>query len=79
MYVDLDSLELDLSVQVRTFVRYNLRWLNHLDRAVPDPCLSGPCDVNAVCHQGDPLNSEFTCTCNSPFQGDGFTCTCKCQ
>ncbi|XP_064398693.1 leishmanolysin-like peptidase isoform X2 [Halichondria panicea] len=39
---------------------------------VPSPCLSSPCDVNAVCTSD--LNSDFTCACNSGYVGDGFTC-----
>ena len=41
---------------------------------VPDPCNSGPCDTNAECARDSVLNSDFTCTCTSPFEGDGFTC-----
>ena len=44
---------------------------------VPDPCNSEPCDTNAVCARDSPLNTNFTCTCNPPFQGDGFTCESK--
>ena len=45
---------------------------------VPDPCLSGPCDPNAVCQRDGLLNGNFTCTCLSPFiVGDGFNCSGK--
>ena len=53
-----------------------------------DPCNSGPCDTNAECARDSVLNSDFTCTCTSPFEGEwiyhsvkvgtsilnGFTC-----
>ena len=42
---------------------------------VPDPCLSEPCDPNANCVRDGLLNSNFTCTCNPEFTGDGFNCT----
>ena len=42
---------------------------------VPDPCLSSPCDPNAVCTGEGPLSSNFDCACTSPFEGDGFTCS----
>ena len=43
---------------------------------VPDPCLSEPCDVNAVCLRGGLLTDAFTCTCQAPFtEGDGFNCS----
>ena len=39
-----------------------------------DECADGTamCDANATCAD---LDGSFTCTCNSPFTGDGFTCT----
>ena len=43
---------------------------------VPDPCLSDPCDANAVCIRVGLLTDEFTCTCQSPFlEGNGFNCS----
>lgn len=45
---------------------------------VPDPCLSGPCDANASCERDGLLLNTFTCTCVTPFQGNGFSCSCKC-
>ena len=43
--------------------------------AVPDPCLSDPCDVNADCTREGPLTANFNCTCREPFTvGDGFNC-----
>ena len=44
---------------------------------VPDPCLCSPCDSNAVCQRGSVLTDSFNCTCTSPYQGDGFVCSCK--
>ena len=44
---------------------------------VPDPCLSGPCDINATCTREALLNSNFTCSCQEPFIGNGFACSCK--
>ena len=47
-----------------------------IDIIVPDPCLSDPCDVNAVCLREGPLTDAFTCTCQAPFtEGDGFNCS----
>ncbi len=45
-----------------------------LFHTVPDPCLSDPCDVNAMCTRVDLLSTDVMCTCNSPFVGDGFSC-----
>ena len=43
---------------------------------VPDPCLSDPCDENAICIRVGLLTDEFTCTCQSPFsEGNGFNCS----
>ena len=43
---------------------------------VPDPCLSEPCDVNAVCEREGPFSDNFTCTCQPPFtEGNGFNCS----
>ena len=45
---------------------------------VPDPCLSLPCDVNALCEREGLLSPNFTCTCREPFNdGDGFNCSSK--
>ena len=44
---------------------------------VPDPCLFQPCDSNALCERDGVLNENFTCTCLSPFVGNGFNCTSK--
>ena len=41
---------------------------------VPDPCLSNPCDPNAVCTREGPVSGAFNCTCTSPFEGNGFAC-----
>ena len=44
--------------------------------SVPDPCLSTPCDPNALCERESLLSENFTCTCLSPFTvGDGFNCS----
>ena len=44
--------------------------------AVPDPCLSEPCDSNADCTREGVLSENFTCVCRTPFTvGDGFTCS----
>lgn len=42
--------------------------------ALPDPCVTAPCDANAACTRDSPSNSDFTCTCNPGFVGDGLTC-----
>ena len=39
-----------------------------------DPCLSNPCDTNAVCVRDGVQSTTFNCTCTSPFEGDGMTC-----
>ena len=44
--------------------------------AVPDPCLSELCDVNAMCIRDGLLNDLFICICLTPFtEGDGFNCS----
>lgn len=43
--------------------------------AGPDPCQSGPCHVRATCEREDPITDSFNCTCQSPFIGDGFSCS----
>ena len=43
---------------------------------VPDPCLSDPCDVNAICEREGLLSDRFVCTCQPPFtEGTGFNCS----
>lgn len=43
---------------------------------VPDPCLSDPCDVNAICEREGLLSDHFVCTCQPPFtEGTGFNCS----
>ena len=43
---------------------------------VPDPCLSDPCDVNAICKREGLLSDHFVCTCQPPFtEGTGFNCS----
>ncbi len=44
---------------------------------VPDPCLSSPCDPNAECTRDGLQLNTFTCSCVSPYEGNGFNCTCK--
>ena len=44
---------------------------------VPDPCASSPCDVNATCVRESVMTENFTCTCNSPFEGNGSSCESK--
>ena len=47
-----------------------------LNFVVPDPCVSEPCDVNAICEREGLLTDGFTCTCQSPFtEGNGFNCS----
>lgn len=42
---------------------------------VPDPCLSAPCDANALCEREGLLTGNFSCSCQAPFLvGDGFNC-----
>ena len=36
-----------------------------------DPCSPSPCDANARCI---PQGSSAHCRCNSPYEGNGFTC-----
>ena len=44
--------------------------------SVPDPCLSTPCDSNALCEREGLLSDNFTCSCQAPFiVGDGFNCS----
>ena len=40
-----------------------------------DECATGEhrCDVKAVCKN---TPGSFTCSCSSPYHGDGFTCQC---
>ncbi len=45
-----------------------------LFHTVLDPCLSDPCDVNAMCFRVDVLTHDVMCMCNFPFVGDGFSC-----
>ena len=43
---------------------------------VPDPCVSDPCDVNAVCLREGLFTDRFTCICQPPFtEGTGFNCS----
>jgi hypothetical protein len=39
-----------------------------------DECAATPCDVNAACVNTD---GSFTCTCNTGYSGDGFSCAGK--
>ena len=48
-----------------------------LPHTVPDPCSSSPCDVNATCVRDSVITENFTCTCNSPFEGNGSSCESK--
>ncbi len=48
-----------------------------LFHTVPDPCLSDPCHVNAMCTRDNLLTTDLTCRCNFPFVGDGFNCESK--
>ncbi len=41
----------------------------------PSPCISDPCDVNALCTRSTVLSAEFICSCNPPFVGSGFVCS----
>ena len=54
-------------------------WLHALIincQPVPDPCLSTPCDPNALCVRESLLSGNFSCSCQAPFTvGDGFDCT----
>ena len=45
-----------------------------LFHTVPDPCLSDPCDVNAICTRDNLRTTDLTCRCNFPFLGNGFSC-----
>ena len=67
------SKEMDLPVKVGTSISLSLTFQIY-NTTVPDPCNSGPCDTNAECTRDSVLNANFTCTCTSPFEGDGFTC-----
>lgn len=41
-----------------------------------DECVSSPCHPNATCMN---TAGSFNCTCNSGFEGDGFTCVFLCD
>ena len=55
--------------------------LNHINTllivTVIDPCMSSPCDINAQCLREGPLSTLFSCTCISPYEGNGFNCSGK--
>ena len=46
-----------------------------LSHAVPDPCLSQPCHVNASCTREGLLSEGFVCSCDTGLTGNGYNCT----
>ncbi len=43
---------------------------------VPDPCLSGPCNINADCTREGLSSDKFTCKCKADYPvGDGYSCS----
>ena len=61
--VELDIQEMDLIVVVSLLicpVSVFIRCINFVQPAlVTDPCLSGPCDINAECQREGPLSTSF--------------------
>ena len=82
-YASLHSLwEMDLLVQVGILCSsvhssiLRIMAIQLIIPTVPDPCLSDPCDANALCEREGLLSENFNCTCQSPFTvGDGFNCS----
>ena len=74
--------EMDLTAQVcvhtgTAIIAIVMQMKGHIfPHTVPDPCLSDPCDVNAICIRGGLLTDNFTCVCQFPFtEGNGFNCS----
>ena len=81
--VEQDLPEMDLSVQVlihellSLIVVFGYVMVMVSTAILPDPCLSSPCDANAVCERDEMTMSSYTCTCTPPYEGDGFSCSCE--
>jgi len=52
-----------LDLQLSTYIFYHFIDI--------DECLADPCDKNSACTNSD---GSFTCTCNTGYNGDGFSC-----
>lgn len=72
---------MDLTAQVYTTINVQYAMMHNpflikIFSIVPDPCLSEPCDVNAICEREGLLSDHFVCICQPPFtEGTGFNCS----
>jgi len=58
-----------------TLLCYTIMYYMFDNYLVPDPCLSSPCDDNAVCIRANVTSDAFSCTCLMGFTGNGHLCT----
>ena len=66
----------ELALKIKINVEFACDFVLEYQLSVPDPCLSTPCDPNALCVRDSLLSGNFSCLCQAPFTvGDGFNCT----